>query len=176
MLTLQVRDTVRAFVPTKLRSELRRQVVRAMRAAGVDAALVSLTLSDDEELHELNLEYADEDHPTDVLSFAQRDADPGFVVQLPPGAVEPLGDVIISVQIAQRQADAQGHDLLSELCHLSVHGLCHLLGMDHRDAQEERWMFGYEALLRKEARGLGRITRQQMPPAPESAKQEEHPR
>ena len=176
MLTLQVRDSVRRAVPAELRRVLRHQVGRAMRAAGVDSALVALTLSDDEELHELNLEYADEDHPTDVLSFAQRDADPGFVVPLPPGAVEPLGDVIISVETAQRQADAQGHDLLSEMCHLSVHGLCHLLGMDHRDSQEERWMFGYEALLRKEARGVGRITRQQMPSAPGSVKQEDHPR
>ena len=112
----------------------------------------------------------------DVLSFAQRDADPGVAIPLPPGTPETLGDVIISVEIALRQASAQGHDLLAELGHLSIHGLCHLLGMDHRDAQEERWMFGYEALLRSEARGLGRVTRQPMPPAPLSARKEEHPR
>ncbi len=176
MLTLQVRDSVRKSVPTPLRAALRRQVGRAMRSAGVESALVSLTLSDDAELHELNRIYAEEDHPTDVLSFAQRDADPGVAIPLPPGTPETLGDVIISVEIAIRQASAQGHDLLAELGHLSIHGLCHLLGMDHRDAQEERWMFGYEALLRGEARGLGRVTRQPMPPAPLSARKEEHPR
>jgi ssRNA-specific RNase YbeY (16S rRNA maturation enzyme) len=100
MLTLQVRDSVRKSVPTPLRAALRRQVGRAMRAAGVESALVSLTLSDDAELHELNRIYAEEDHPTDVLSFAQRDADPGVAIPLPPGTPETLGDVIISVEIA----------------------------------------------------------------------------
>ena len=176
MLTLQVRDSVKSSVSTPLRAALRRQVTRAMRAAGVADTLVSLTLSDNEELHELNRSYADEDHPTDVLSFAQREAAPEFAIPLPPGAIEPLGDVIISVEIAQRQAEAQGHELLAELCHLSGHGLCHLLGMDHRDAEEERWMFGYEALLRKEARGSGRISPQPLPKAPASAHKEQHPR
>lgn len=174
MLTLHVQKSVSKQVPAPLRQKLRRQVDRAMKAAGVADTQVSLTLSDNEELHALNLEYADEDHATDVLSFAQREASPGFVVPLPPGMIEPLGDIIISVEIAQRQADAQGHDLLAELCHLSVHGLCHLLGMDHRDAAEERWMFGYEALLRTQARGEGKVLLQPMPEGPQSADKPQH--
>ena len=174
MLTLHVKQSISKQVPRPMRQQLRRQVTRAMKAAGVADTLVSLMLSDNEELHELNLEYADEDHATDVLSFAQRDASPGFVVPLLPGMIETLGDIIISVEIAQRQADAQGHDLLTELCHLSVHGLCHLLGMDHRDADEERWMFGYEALLRTQARGTGKIAQQPRPPGPHSADKPQH--
>ncbi len=180
MLSMQVRSAVRSTVAPPLRKELLRKLRRAMKAAAVPDALVSLTLSDNEELHELNRTYADEDHPTDVLSFAQQDAEPDF---LPPSAAqdpllpklpEMLGDIIISVEIAQKQALGQGHDLLTELVHLSVHGLCHLLGMDHRDQDEERWMFGYEAQLRKEAHGKGRVSVCAMPPRPLLSQQEQH--
>ncbi len=183
MLSMQVRPEVRSSVAPPLRQELLRKLRRAMKAAAVQDAMVSLTLSNDEELHELNRTYADEDHPTDVLSFAQRDAAPDF---LPPGNTpgnpllaklpEMLGDIIISVEIANKQAEGQGHDLLTELVHLSVHGLCHLLGMDHRGEEEERWMFGYEASLRKEAHGKGRVSVQPMPPRPLLSQEEQHPR
>ena len=157
MLSLVVRRDTQPRVAAAARRELRRQLQRAMRAAGLTAAQVCLTLSDDAELHALNLAYAGEDHATDVLSFAQRDPHAAARPPLPPGVPEPLGDIIISVQIAERQAAAQGHDLLHELVHLSVHGLCHLLGYDHATPAEERVMFGYEALLRAQARGSGRV-------------------
>ena len=183
MLSLQVRPEVRLSIAPLLRRELLRKLRRAMKAAAVHDAMVSLTLSTNEELHELNRTYADEDHPTDVLSFAQRDADPDLLPPvkasespLLPGLPEMLGDVIISVEIAKKQADGQGHDLLTELVHLSVHGLCHLLGMDHRCEQEERWMFGYEAQLRHEANGKGRVSVQPMPPRPLLSQKKQHPR
>lgn len=163
MLQLVLRDSIRAAISTDLRRQLVRQVRRAMKAAQVDHAEVCLTLSDNQELHALNRMYAEEDHPTDVLSFAQCDA------STPSGATLlalVLGDIIISVEIAEQQALSQGHSLLEELLHLSVHGLCHLLGMDHRDAQEERWMFGYEALLRQQARASGRILAHPFPSRP----------
>lgn len=183
MLSLQVRTSVRSLVPVPLRKELVRQLGRAMKSASVGETFVSLTLSDNKELHELNRTYADEDHPTDVLSFAQRDAEPvypevatGAIPSGLPNQPETLGDIIISVEIAQKQADEHRHDLLHELVHLSVHGLCHLLGMDHRDAKEERWMFGYEAQLRQETQGKGRVVLHSMPARPPLALQEEHPR
>ena len=176
MITLTVDDDI---VPLSARLGARYDAIMA----GVHAALpsapdgeIAVSYISDDEIRRLNRMYRGKDAVTDVLSFAQRDAEPGVAIPLPPGTAETLGDVIISVEIALRQASAQGHDLLAELGHLSIHGLCHLLGMDHRDAQEERWMFGYEALLRSEARGLGRVTRQPMPPAPLSARKEEHPR
>lgn len=158
MLSLDVRGRARGQVDAAMRRELRRLLVRAMKAAGVDETQVCLSLSDDEELHALNLQYAEEDHATDVLSFSQRES---RVKDLPalvlPGVPEPLGDILISVEYAERQAAAQRHDLLSELLHLSVHGLCHLLGYDHATPEEERVMFGYEAELREQARGKLRI-------------------
>ncbi len=171
MLSLVVRRPLQPLVAAALtqevRRQLRRQLQRAMRAAELTAVQVCLTLADDSELHALNLQYAGEDHATDVLSFAQRE--PGASAARPPlpaGLLEPLGDIIISVETAQRQAAAQGHDLLHELVHLSVHGLCHLLGYDHATPDEERVMFGYEAALREQARGGGRVQRVRAPALP----------
>ena len=135
----RARKTAVGSLPARLR--------RAMRAAGLDRVQVSLSLSDDDELHALNREYADEDHATDVLSFAQAE---GPVV--PHGDLEPLGDIVISVEYARRQAK---RGLPAELFHLAVHGLVHLLGFDHRDAAEERVMFGYETRLREAALAAG---------------------
>lgn len=161
MLTLNVRGKARkefrAELSAPARRELRRQLGRALRAAGHAGALLCLSLTDDEELRALNRAYAGTDRPTDVLSFSQREG-------MPAGPVgrghtpELLGDVVISVETALRQAQAAGHDLLPELLHLSVHGLCHLLGYDHATRAEERAMFGYEALLREQARARGRVS------------------
>jgi probable rRNA maturation factor len=130
-------------------ARLRRLVGRAMRAAGVAERALSLSLSDDEELLALNRQYAGEDHATDVLSFEQE--------------APLLGDVVISVETAARQARAAGHGLGAELVHLSVHGLVHLLGFDHATKTEERVMFGYEARLRAAARAAGPVMRVRAP-------------
>jgi probable rRNA maturation factor len=122
-----------------------------MEAAGVADAELALSLTGDAELRRLNREYAGEDHATDVLSFSQCEGGGD-----PDG---PLGDVIISVPTARRQARASGGSLLDELFHLSVHGLCHLLGYDHATKREERVMFAYEARLRASASGRRRARR-----------------
>jgi rRNA maturation RNase YbeY len=108
-----------------------------MRAAGVAELALTISLTDDKELRALNGKYAGEDHATDVLSFEQ---------QAPL-----LGDVVISVATAKRQAQAAGHSLLAELFHLAVHGMVHLMGYDHATEAEERVMFAYEAKLRARA-------------------------
>lgn len=146
---LFMRGKGRPLVSSPLRRTLRRQFERVLKAAGLPQAEVSLSLSDDAELYQLNQRYAGEDHPTDVLSFAQPKA--------PHAQTQVLGDIIISVEIAQRQAEAGGHSLLQELLHLSVHGLCHLLGYDHATKAEEHVMFGYEAQLREQAQSRGRV-------------------
>lgn len=169
MLSLDVRGRARGRVDAAMRRELRRLLARAMKAAGVAEAQVCLSLSDDDELRALNRQYADEDHATDVLSFSQRESRAGDLpAPILAGVPEPLGDILISVEYAERQAAAQRHDLLSELLHLSVHGLCHLLGYDHATKEEERVMFGYEAALREQARGRLRI-KPPMPPKGVSA-------
>ena len=113
-----------------------------MRASGFWNAQVCLSLSNDEELRELNRIYAQEDHATDVLSFSQS------LPHQSPAAEQLLGDIIISVETAQRQADVGRRALMDELLHLAVHGFCHLLGYDHATPEEEKVMFGYEAELR----------------------------
>jgi len=109
---------------------------------------VSLRLVDDAQIHALNRGYRKKDRPTDVLAFAQREG--------PAGALHPalLGDIVISVDTARRQAR---RGLYRELIHLASHGLCHLLGYDHRDDAEEAEMNARAAALRAEARRRGAV-------------------
>ena len=170
MLSLLVRNGMGPRVPVALRGQLRRWLGRALAAAGCPDATVCLSLSDDAELHALNLQYADEDHATDVLSFAQQEAPAGFG---PPPDPDLLGDIVISIDTAERQARQHGHGLDAELLHLAVHGLCHLLGYDHATQSEERVMFTYEAQLRTEARGRRPVQLQTRPPLPRPSRSPE---
>ena len=115
---------------------LRRAGNRLLRLERLYSAEVSILLTDDEVIHDLNLRYRGYDKPTDVLSFAQREALPD-APRAPklPGIPDPLGDVIISVDMAERQAAAHGVSLADELALLTVHGILHLLG--HEDETEE---------------------------------------
>jgi probable rRNA maturation factor len=164
MLSLLLRNGAGDKVPPALRRQLRRWVERAMAAAGFAEAAVCLSLSDDDELHQLNRAYAGEDHATDVLSFALQEA-PAVRGGSKVGPLL-LGDIVISVPIAEQQAAERGHGLEAELLHLAVHGFCHLLGYDHATVDEERLMFGYETLLRAQARSGRPLQAQQPPPLP----------
>jgi probable rRNA maturation factor len=97
---------------------------------------VSLQFTDDQEVRELNAAYRQQDRSTDVLSFAAIDAD------LPRSPDLPfcLGDIIISVETAGRQAAERNHTLTEELVWLAAHGLLHLLGWDHPDEASLRDM------------------------------------
>jgi probable rRNA maturation factor len=114
---------------------------RALAAAygavdhGAGAAEVSLVLADDAMVAALNRDYRGKDGPTNVLSFAQQDGDmpPGAA---PPGMPEMLGDVVIAFGVTAAEARDQGIPLADHLSHLCVHGMLHLLGFDHIDADE----------------------------------------
>lgn len=95
---------------------------------------LSLRLTDDCEIQALNAEYRQIDRPTDVLSFAALEGLPPFVLaaSLAEGSIE-LGDLVISVETADRQARDRGHAWLVEMAWLAAHGLLHLLGWDHPD-------------------------------------------
>ncbi|WP_126147069.1 rRNA maturation RNase YbeY [Synechococcus elongatus] len=103
-----------------------------------------LRFVDDAEIQQLNRDYRQLDKPTDVLAFAALEDE--LALGFDPEEPLYLGDVIISVPTAQRQA--QGHALETELVWLSAHGLLHLLGWDHPDeehldamlTQQERWL------------------------------------
>lgn len=127
------------------RVRLQRRLRRAMRAAGVGHCELSLTLTDDGSIRALNCDYRHVDRPTDVLSFSMREGEGG---DLHP---ELLGDIVISVETATRQAHAAHRTIEEELLQLAVHGLAHLCGYDHATLDEERRMFGWEEKLRIEA-------------------------
>lgn len=92
---------------------------------------ISLTLCDDAYIRELNRDYRGKDSSTDVLSFPMLDFDS-------PETETLLGDIVISLERAEKQAAEYGHSLLRELCFLSVHSALHLLGYDHVDDEEGR--------------------------------------
>lgn len=109
---------------------------RALQAAHKSELLpdaeVSLTLVNDEKIKELNKVYRGIEKSTDVLSFPLEDEDmPMFH----------LGDIVISLPTADRQAVDYGHSLNRELSFLAVHGFLHLLGYTHDDNESEREMF-----------------------------------
>lgn len=92
-------------------------------------AEVSITLTDNPHIHEINREYRNVDRPTDVISFALNEGDePEIEGEIP---VNMLGDIIISVEKAIEQAKEYGHSTRRELAFLTVHGMLHLLGYDH---------------------------------------------
>ncbi|KAH9617843.1 hypothetical protein KSS87_010719 [Heliosperma pusillum] len=104
---------------------------------------LSLLLCNDEFIQTLNKEWRDEDHATDVLSMSQHIPE----LKLP---ILMLGDIVISVETAARQAEERGHSLLDEIRILLVHGLLHLLGFDHEISEEaEEEMEKEEELLLK---------------------------
>ena len=152
MIRFSVRRTVGRLLPPAARARLRRRASRmvdaAARTEGRRRLELSLLLCDDAEIHGLNLAFRKKDRATDVLAFAMREG-PG--ASLHPGV---LGDVVISVETARRQARA---GLAAELEHLFAHGLCHLLGYDHRTDREEKVMDARAAALRAEAARRGPI-------------------
>jgi probable rRNA maturation factor len=111
---------------------------------------VTLVITDDEQVHALNLQYLGEDHPTDVLSFPTAEAAlPDVLAADPtaahfvsaPEAAGYLGDIIIAFPYAERQATGLGRAVRDELRLLAVHGTLHLLGYDHADAGQQAAMW-----------------------------------
>lgn len=132
-----------AALRRQLAAEVRRMVKRAAKDDERSDYEVALRLVTDATIHALNRDYRSKDKPTDVLAFAHRET--------PAGALHPdvLGDIVISVETAQRQARRGLH---AELLHLASHGLCHLLGYDHQNDADEREMNARAAQLRRAAR------------------------
>jgi probable rRNA maturation factor len=138
----------RDFDRRALARAIARMVTAAARTEGAPLE-AAVRFTSDAVIHQLNREYRRKDRPTDVLAFAQREGRGGGT------GLSVLGDVIVSVETARRQARRRG--LEHELRFLAAHGLCHLLGYDHQtDAQERTMNARMAALLEEAARG-GRI-------------------
>lgn len=102
-----------------------------------DDAEVSVTLTDNREIHLLNREYRGVDRPTDVLSFPMAEDDDNIGdFDMDKGAVL-LGDIVISVEKIQEQAKEYMHSFERELAYLTIHSTLHLLGYDHVTGEQD---------------------------------------
>jgi probable rRNA maturation factor len=136
-----------------VRRVCRRAAIAALAAAETSLAEseLSMMLTDDATIADLNRRYRGRDAPTDVLSFSNPDLQPGT----PPSAgAAPalLGDVVVAFETASADAAKDGKNLSDHLAHLVVHGVLHLLGYDHEDDGDARSM---EALEVAVLAGLG---------------------
>ncbi len=106
-------------------------------------AELSILLTSDFEIHQLNHDYRNKDKPTDVLSFALREGEGREF------AGDMLGDIVISLETAERQAADRGITLTDEVLRLLIHGTLHLLGYDHENVSraEAKRMFDKEQEL-----------------------------
>jgi len=125
-------------VSPELTAQLERTVRSALDAEGVEVpCIVEVCLTDDENIHQVNLEMRGVDRPTDVLSFPMFELEPGEKPRAdwadPDTDKVLLGDMMISVERAAAQAEEYGHSLEREICYLAVHSVLHLLGYDHLD-------------------------------------------
>lgn len=111
----------------------------AIRFMNLDERVeISILAVDEDEMARLHIEWMDEEGATDVLSFPIDQLRPGQEFVAEEGT---LGDVVLCPAVAQRQAEVAGHTLEDELHILLVHGILHLMGYDHAQADEERAMF-----------------------------------
>jgi probable rRNA maturation factor len=116
---------------------VRRRAEKMLAHLGLSDVELSVALVDDPTIHQLNRAWRHKDKATDVLAFPLQELTPG--ASPAPGL---LGDVILSIETARRQAARHRRPLLVELTMLLAHGLLHLLGYDHQTDAEEREMTG----------------------------------
>lgn len=110
---------------------------------------MSVTLMDNEHIHEINKKYRGVDKPTDVISFAIEEDDPDEVPIILPEDEEfdipkNIGDIMVSMDKVEEQAEYLGHSEDRELGFLVVHGFLHLNGYDHMKEEDEKEMFGLQ--------------------------------
>ena len=117
-------------VPTGIRMLIRRCCHAVLKLEGFQgSAEVDVSLVDNPQIHEINLEQRGIDNPTDVLSFPL--GEDGVYDVNPATGAYMLGDIVISMERARAQAEEYGHSLQREVGYLSVHSMLHLLGYDH---------------------------------------------
>jgi probable rRNA maturation factor len=115
-------------------AEVIRRVRAMLKALEMSRCELSVLLTGDDQIQKLNREYRRINRPTDVLAFSQREGEMGDTGGLL------LGDVVVSVPTARRQASARARPVVSEVTWLLAHGLLHLLGWDHDTPSSDRRM------------------------------------
>lgn len=126
-------------VSSEVISTAEKAALKVLEIFSLSDAEVSITVTDNENIHYLNKEYRHIDRPTDVLSFALQEAQEPTVLSAKTFALI-LGDIIISLEKATEQAAEYGHSLQREIAFLTVHGMLHLLGYDHMDEENRKKM------------------------------------
>ena len=120
--------------PQGLEDGLRRVITAALAAEGVALPCeISVLLTDDAGIRQINADMRNIDRATDVLSFPMFDLTPGQPPEDEETGLCPLGDMCISLERAAAQAREFGHSLEREVSYLAVHSVLHLLGYDHLD-------------------------------------------
>ncbi len=125
----------------------KRRAGKILRQLQRNDSELSIAFVGDEEMRELNRSYRGRDCPTDVLSFSLVE---GECADFRSGL---LGDVVISIDTARRQARSRHRSLNDEVTRLLIHGVLHLLGHDHEGSEEERKMRAEERRLAAVLRG-----------------------
>lgn len=136
MIFLEKMDDLSPDISADLVELAAQQALKHQSAA--EAVDLTIVLTDDNQLHELNRQWMDVDAPTDVLSFPSDEVDP-------ENGNRYLGDILISVERALEQAKGSGHAVEAEVQLLVVHGVLHLMGHDHADADEKARMWKAQA-------------------------------
>lgn len=124
------------------------EVIEKSCLAGIDCKTLAIdfVFCDDKFIHEINKTYRKKDKPTDVITFALFCDDENSIVTDEIN----LGEIIVSVETAQKQADAANHSLKNEIYYLISHGILHLLGFDHLSEQEYNFMVDVQNKVTKE--------------------------
>ena len=117
--------------PAEIEENVRAAAEKVGELYGVENGEVSVTLTNNGYIHQLNRKYRQIDRPTDVLSFALNESEEPDIENGPD--INVLGDIILSVERAEEQAADYGHSLRREIAFLTVHGMLHLLGYDHME-------------------------------------------
>jgi len=131
---------------------IHRVVLATVNAHHIEDYEVSVLLTDDRHMTELNLEYRGIDAPTDVLAFAMREGEDNELI-----SHNILGDIVISLETAERQATTEKHLLEEEVAFLTVHGVLHLLGYDHQTQEEAAVMFNKQEAILKHLKVVGML-------------------
>ena len=136
--------------PALLPSVVRRMGDALLSELGLEHAELSVLLSNDQEIHALNLRHRGKDRATDVLAFPLDEGDDPVASGAGPRL---LGDVVISLDTAARQARGRKRELVPEVRFLLAHGVLHLIGYDHANPKQKRVM---DAMTRRLVRAVER--------------------
>ncbi|MDA0656242.1 MAG: rRNA maturation RNase YbeY [Proteobacteria bacterium] len=138
--------TIDPAVVNKISDQLIRALETVTQLAGrkidapQDATEISLFVTNDKHVRQLNNTYRNQDRPTNVLSFTAREND----LTLPQEAPLLLGDVVLGYETIAKEAKRHGKTLADHMCHLTVHGVLHLAGFDHDTDKAAEKMRGIE--------------------------------